>query len=196
MTTERSDPHDSSDPHADSDDDGLFADEPWEGEISELLGRLHVVDPPAGFIEQAIDHRPLFAGRSVVALVAASAVLLAASIAVGAFGQPRLVPDLSTLTAGSAVMQTDPSASVFRKPGSVELDELPGGHRFDLDGRDAWADADSGVVVVATGVSVVTMVGVTPDEAAVLLAEIDSGPGGLTGVINRLTADLGFPDLS
>lgn len=184
------------DPHENGDDDGLFADEPWEVEISELLGRLHVVEPPPGFIEQAIDHRPLFAGRSVVSMVAAAAVLLAASIAAGAFGQPRLVPDLSTLTAGSAVLQSSPSASVFRQSGSVELDELPGGQRFDLGGHDAWTDADNGVVVVATGVSVVTMVGVTPDEAADLLDEVDSGPEGLTGVINRLTADLGFPDLS
>lgn len=190
MNDERFDPHD------DDADDGLFADEPWEAEIADLLGGMRAVEPPPGFIAQAIDHRPLFAGRSVAAMMTAAAALLAVSFAVGAFGQPRLVPDLSTLTSGGAVLQSGSSASVFRQPGSVELDELPGGERFDLDGRDAWADPDSRVVVVATEVSVVTMVGVSPVEAAELLHEIDSGPQGLTGVINRLTSDLGFPDLS
>jgi hypothetical protein len=190
MTTERFDPH------ANGDDDGLFSDEPWEVEISELLGRLHVVEPPPGFIEHAVDHRPLFAGRSIAAMVTATAMLLAASIAAGAFGQPRLVPDLSTLTAGGAVVHNGSSASVFRQAGIVELDDLPGGQRFELDGRDAWVHADEGVVVVSTGASVVTMVGVTPDEAGALLDEVDRGPEGLSGVINRLTADLGFPDLS
>ncbi len=184
------------DPHASDADDGLFADEPWEAEIADLLGGLRAVEPPPGFIDQAIDHRPLFAGRSVVALVTAAAALLAASFAVGAFGQPRLVPDLSTLTSGGAVFQSGSSAAVFRQPGSVELDDLPGGQRFDLDGRDAWADAENGVVVVATDVSVVTMVGVTAEEAADLLHDVDSGPEGVSGVINRLTSGLGFPDLS
>lgn len=174
--------------------DDVFPDEPWEAEIADLLGGLGSVEPPPGFIEQAIDHRPLFAGRSLVGLLAAAAVVFGATFALGAFGQPRLVPDVSTLTAGAAIQSGSP-ASVFRQPGVVELDELPGGERIDLDGREAWVDAENGVIVVATDESVVTVVGATPEEAAELLDEIDRGPEGFTGVLNRLTAGVGFPDL-
>lgn len=176
--------------------DDVFPDEPWEAEISDLLGRLSMVEPPPGFIDQAIDHRPLFAGRSLAALTVAAAALFAGSFALGAFGQPRLVPELNTLTAGSAVVQTGQSASVFRQPGRVELDQLPGGSRIDLAGRDAWVDHERDVVVVATGTAVVTMVGVTPTEAEALIDDIDGGPSGFAGVVNRLTAGIGFPDLS
>lgn len=178
----------------DQTDDGVFPDEPWEAEISQMLSGLASVEPPPGFINQAIDHRPLFAGRSLVGLLAAAAVVFGATFALGAFGQPRLVPELSTLTSGAA-LQSGSSASIFRQPGVVELDELPGGERIYLEGRQAWVDAENDVVVVATDVSVVTMVGVTPEEAAELLDDIDSGPEGLTGVLNRLTAGVGFPDL-
>lgn len=175
-------------------DDDLFPDEPWEAEISDLLRGLTPVEPPPGFIDQAIDHRPLFAGRLLVGLLAAAAAVFGVTLALGALGQPRLVPEVSTLTAGSAV-QSGTSASVFRQPGVVALDELPGGERIELDGRDAWVDAENDVIVVAADESVVTMVGVTPEEAAELLDEIDSGPKGITGVLNRLTAGVGFPDL-
>lgn len=174
--------------------DDLFPDEPWEADISDLLSGLGPVEPPPGFIDQAIDHRPLFAGRSLVGLLTAAAVIFGATFALGVFGQPRLVPDLSNLTAGAAI-QNGSSASIFRQPGVVELDELPGGERIDLEGRDAWVDAENDVVVVATDESVVTIVGVTPDEAVELLDDIDSGPQGFTGVLNRLTAGVGFPDL-
>lgn len=172
----------------------VFPDEPWEAEISQLLSGLGSVEPPPGFIDQAIDHRPLFAGRALAGLLAAAAVVFGATFALGVFGQPRLVPELSTLTAGAAV-QNSSSASIFRQPGVLELDELPGGERIDLDGREAWVDAENDVVVVATDEAVVTIVGVTPEEAAELLDEIDSGPEGFTGVLNRLTAGVGFPDL-
>ncbi len=176
--------------------DDLFPDEPWEADISDLLGQLGMVDPPPGFIDQAIDRRPLFAGRSLVGLSAAAAVLFAGSLALGAFGQPRLVPELNTLTSGTAMIQTGSSASVFRQPGQVELDELPGGTRMDLAGRDAWVDHEQDVVVVATSAAVVTMIGVTPEEAEDLIDDIDGGPSGFTGVVNQLTAGIGFPDLS
>lgn len=178
------------------DPDAPFPDEPWEVQISELLGRLSMVEPPSGFIEQAIDHRPLFAGRSLVGLTVAAAVLFAGSFALGAFGQPRLVPELNQLTSGSALVEAGSSASVFRQPGRVELDQLPGGTRIDLAGREAWIDHERGVIVVATEVAVVTMVGVDPKEAEALLDDIDAGPGGVASVVNRLTAGLGFPDLS
>lgn len=174
--------------------DDMFPDEPWEAEISSLLSGLGPIEPPPGFIDRAIDHRPLFAGRSLVGLLIAAAVSFGATFALGAFGEPRLVPDLSTLTAGAAI-QSGASASIFRQAGVVELDELPGGERIDLEGHEAWVDAENDVVVVATDASVVTMVGVTPDEAADLINDIDSGPEGFTGVLNRLTAGVGFPDL-
>ena len=173
-----------------------FPEEPWEDEIAGLLGGLAMVDPPAGFIDRAIDHRPLFAGRMVAGLALAAVVVFGGTFALGAFGQPRLVPDLGTLTSGSAVIQSGGSASVFRQAGRLELDELPGGTRMDLAGRDAWVDHDENVVVVADDGTVVTMVGVTPEEAEELIDDIDGAPGGFAGVVNRLTADLGFPDLS
>ena len=102
----------------------------------------------------------------------------------GAFGHPRLVPELNTLMSGAAVVQsgTSASASVFRQPGSIELDELPGGSRIDLAGHEAWVDPDNDVVVVATDAAVVTRVGVGPEEAEALLGEIDEGPDGFTRV--------------
>ncbi len=180
---------------SDSSHDDLFPDEPWEAEISQMLSGLASVEPPPGFIEQAIDHRPLFAGRSLVGLLAGAALVFGATFALGAFGHPRLVPELSTLTSGAA-LQSGSSASIFRQAGVIELDELPGGERIELNGRDAWVDAENDVVVVATDASVVTMVGVTPEQAAELLHDIDNGPDGITGMLNRLTAGVGFPDLS
>ena len=173
-----------------------FPDEPWEADIVDLLSGLGPVDPPSGFIEEAIDHRPLFAGRAMLGSMAAATVVFAASFAVGAFGQPRLVPELNTLTSGAAVAHSDPSASVFREPGSIELDALPGGERIDVAGRDAWMDPDNDVVVVATESAFGTMVGVTPEEAEALIDDVDGGPEGVAGIINRLTAAVGFPDLS
>lgn len=182
--------------HVNQPPDELFPDEPWESEISSLLGRLEMIDPPPGFIEAAIDHRPLFAGRLLVGLMAAATVVFAATFTLGAFGHPRLLPELSTLTSSGAMVQNGGTRSVFRQPGSLELDELPGGTRIVLAGRDAWVDAEKDMVVVADDGVVVTMVGVTPDEAEALMDDIDGGPGGVAGIINRLTAAVGFPDLS
>lgn len=178
----------------------LFPDEPWEADISQMLSNLGSVEPPPGFIDQAIDHRPLFAGRALVGLLGAASLVFGATLALGAFGQPRLVPELSTLTSGAAI-QNSASMSIFHQSGIIELDELPGGERMEIDGRDAWVDAENDVVVVATDDSVVTMVGVTPGEAAELLDDsellddIETAPQGFTGVVNRLTAGVGFPDL-
>lgn len=178
----------------DMNDDGMFPDEPWEAEIASLLGGLAMVDPPPGFIDQAIDHRPLFAGRTLAGLAVAAMIVLGMSFGLGAFGQPNLAPDLSVLTSGAAV-QTTPSVSVFREPGEIELDQFAGGERVDVAGNDAWVDSENGVVVVNTDTAVVTMVGVTPAEAADLIDEVDDGPGGLAGLVNQLTAGVGFPDL-
>lgn len=47
----------------------------WEHEIAALLGGLDLVEPPPGAIAEAMDHRPLFAGRTLVGAGAAMVVL-------------------------------------------------------------------------------------------------------------------------
>ena len=54
----------------------------WEHEIAALLGGLDLVDPPPGAIDRAMDHRPMFAGRT---LVGAGAVLVVLGLGL-AFG--------------------------------------------------------------------------------------------------------------
>jgi hypothetical protein len=51
-------------------------DEPWESEIADLLGGLPVLDPPEGFVDRALRHRPLHAGRSLLGLAVASLAAL------------------------------------------------------------------------------------------------------------------------
>lgn len=72
-------------------------EEPWEREIGALLGRLPPVDPPAGFIDSALDHRPLHAGRILVGLLALSVVALLASVATDAAGRTRVAPQIDQL---------------------------------------------------------------------------------------------------
>lgn len=57
----------------------LSPEEPWESQVHELLAGLPPVDPPEGFIQRAIDHRPKYAGR-LTALAAASVSATAVAI--------------------------------------------------------------------------------------------------------------------
>ena len=67
-----------------STDDPLQPDEPWELDVAAALRGLPAVEPPAGFIDRAVDHRPLHAGRFAAALVAVALVGVGASLSVGA----------------------------------------------------------------------------------------------------------------
>lgn len=59
--------------------DEFLAEEAWEAEVTDLLGGLPFVDPPPGLIDDALNHRPLHAGRTLAGLG------VMASLALGAF---------------------------------------------------------------------------------------------------------------
>ncbi|MGH1490840.1 MAG: hypothetical protein ACRBK7_15860 [Acidimicrobiales bacterium] len=72
-------------------------EEPWESEIGSMLGSLPTVEPPAGFIDSALDHRPLHAGRIVLGLLALSMLAFSLAVATDAAGRSRITPDLDDL---------------------------------------------------------------------------------------------------
>ncbi len=80
----------------------FLPEEDWESDISALLGGLPNVAPPDGFITEALDHRPLHAGRLVAGLGAAVFVAFGVAIGLGGFGQSSVVPELSALNAQHA----------------------------------------------------------------------------------------------
>lgn len=71
-------------------DQSLFeqAEEPWEAHIASLLADLAPVEPPDGFLARAVDHRPRFAGRTVLGLGLGSVVLVASIMAAGGLNRP------------------------------------------------------------------------------------------------------------
>lgn len=110
----------------------LVPEEPWEADIASLLSRLTPVDPPKGFIEQALDHRPLFALRALSGLGAASLAVLGVTYLLGAFGQPSVIPEISTLTAQHSLA----SAGLFPSETDASVDDgsftvAPGEHEDD-----------------------------------------------------------------
>lgn len=72
-----------------------FEEEAWEVEIGAMLGRLPAVGPPDGFIDAALDHRPLNAGRTMVGLGALAVAAVVAALATGAVsrGEITVEPD-------------------------------------------------------------------------------------------------------
>lgn len=64
-------------------------EEPWEFQIAGMLGSLAPVEPPDGFLTRAVDHRPRFAGRTLVGLGLSSVVLVAVVVAAGGLGSAR-----------------------------------------------------------------------------------------------------------
>ena len=77
----------------------LAAEEPWEAEIGALLGGLPTIDPPEGFIDAAIDHRPLNAGRTLGLLGLLTVALFALVAATDAIGERTVVPPIDELVA-------------------------------------------------------------------------------------------------
>lgn len=101
-----------------------LVEEAWESEIENLLASLPLVDPPEGFLQAALDHRPLYAGRSLVVAGLASVLLLAGFSAVGLFAKETFVPDLDGLVSRHSATQA--GVLGLRAP----LDE--GDHVFEL----------------------------------------------------------------
>lgn len=82
----------------------MVPEEDWEREVAALLAELPPVEPPVGFIDLALDHRPLFALRALAGLTATAAVAFVVSFALGAFGAPLVVPELNALAAQHALV--------------------------------------------------------------------------------------------
>ncbi len=83
----------------------ISEEEPWETEIGAMLGGLPMVDPPAGFIDSALDHRPKYAARSVVGLCAVSILAVFAAVLTGAAGQKTVVPQVEELAQRHTTVQ-------------------------------------------------------------------------------------------
>lgn len=77
----------------------VFEEEPWEADISAMLGQLPAVEPPPGFLASAVDRRPMFAGRTMVGLGAAALVVFVAAAGLGGLDKPQVVPELDALAA-------------------------------------------------------------------------------------------------
>ncbi len=75
----------------------LFDEEPWELEIAALLADLPEVEPPDGFIEAAIDHRPLHGGRAAVAVTGLCALAVSLIGIIGIAGPESVTPSLAQL---------------------------------------------------------------------------------------------------
>jgi hypothetical protein len=140
-----------------------FDEEPWEQEIGSMLGALPSVEPPAGFIDSAIDHRPLYAGRTVLALLALSLVAVSAAALVNPAGRTTVAPDFDDLAQRHTAVRAGvvPEGSEvdyrvetpvempegFERTGNLEIDELQqavyaNGDRsvsvFVQDGKPRW----------------------------------------------------------
>ncbi len=77
--------------------DPLIDEERWQETLGRQLGQMPVVEPPSGFIEDAIDHRPLFAGRIMVGLLAATVAVLAIVVGTGVVERAGVVPPIDDL---------------------------------------------------------------------------------------------------
>lgn len=92
-------------------------EEPWEADIGAMLRGLPQVEPPDGFIDQALDHRPLWAGRTTGALALASVVAVVAIVVSGADARTTVSPQIDEL----AQRHTTVQAGVLG-PATDELD--------------------------------------------------------------------------
>lgn len=111
-------------------------EEPWEREIHDLLSSLPPVDPPDGFLQRAIDHRPKYAARMSAAAVATVVGVTLAVVGFGLVGDPTPVaPPVGSLTerhaqaaAGFGATALADQAPLFEPvadPDGRELLELP-----------------------------------------------------------------------
>lgn len=113
-----------------------LAEEPWEAEIGAMLGGLPPVAPPAGFIDAALDHRPLHAGRTVGLLGGLVAVAVIAAVLTGVARRAAVVPPIDELVvlhdkaAQTGLVADLTSDGQMGTAGSDDLFDLPPGfHR-------------------------------------------------------------------
>ncbi len=123
----------------------FFDEEPWEHEIAALLADLPDVEPPAGFIEAAIDHRPLHGGRTAVGATTVCVLAVGLLGAIGIVG-PRLVaPSLSQLSSHHRLVATATAAI------GTPLDETSDPMLVEAFRNDADFDASTEVEVMPPG---------------------------------------------
>ena len=84
------------------------ADEPWEEEVASALAALPSVEPPAGFLAHALDHRPLYAGRTLLALVAGVVAAIALTLGGDLTERTAVVVDVSAFSATLAANDVAP----------------------------------------------------------------------------------------
>jgi hypothetical protein len=113
----------------------LPPEEPWEDEIHELLASLPPVDPPEGFLQRAVDHRPKYAARLSATALASVAVAALVIVGLGLVGDPASVaPAVRTLnghhagiTAGLGSGDRSAEALTFERIGDTSaVIEVPG----------------------------------------------------------------------
>ena len=78
-------------------------EEPWEDDIGALLRGMPEVEPPSGFFDAALDHRPLYSGRLMAGLVVLSAIAVTLAVATGAVGKSRVSPEIDELASRHSV---------------------------------------------------------------------------------------------
>lgn len=110
-------------------------EEPWESEIGAMFGRLPMVEPPPGFIDSVLAHRPLYAGRVTLGLFAVSFFALAGAVVAGVTGGAEIVPRVEDLAVrhqsaaeasgiGPIVADADGDAPVDMPPGFERTGDL------------------------------------------------------------------------
>ena len=125
--------------------DELEAEEPWEAEVSALLGSLPEVEPPDGFdrfLVDVLDHPPLHAGRILAGLVGGAVVALVALVAVVAAPPGSVIPQVETLTSRHAASRAD---LLGGGAGPADADDGPCGDAADC--SRAWVASQVDVPV-------------------------------------------------
>ncbi len=79
-------------------------EEDWEHDIAAMLGSLPDVEPPPGFIEATIDHRPRHGGRAALGAISLTSVALLGVAAFGVVGPGRAEFSLDWLTTRHAAV--------------------------------------------------------------------------------------------
>jgi hypothetical protein len=72
-------------------------EEDWEASISAMLSGLGPVDPPDGFIASALNHRPLYAGRTTLGISAVALFSMALAVGLGGLRSNGVVPQVASL---------------------------------------------------------------------------------------------------
>lgn len=100
-----------------------LVEEEWEQDIAAALGRLPAVAMPEGTIETALNHRPLYAGRTFAVLSALAVAAFAMATMLGA-GRSTLVPDVDGLAKQHTAVEAGvvPGLGDYR---AVEYTESP-----------------------------------------------------------------------